>query len=40
MVDGPKEGSVPCDEPYSCPYLLTLEKSNMKELPNGKKSQL
>lgn len=32
-----REGSVPCAEPYSCPYLLTLEKSSLKDLPNGKK---
>lgn len=37
MGAGVREGSVPCDEPYSCPYLLTPEKSSLNELSNGKK---
>lgn len=31
---GAGEGGVPCEEPYSCPGLQTLEKSNLKEIPN------
>lgn len=31
---GAGEGGVPCEEPYSCPSLQTLEKSNLKEIPN------
>lgn len=32
---GAREGSVPCEGPFSCPCLLTLEKSTLKEVPNG-----